>query len=338
MFVGRARELGALQRALDAARAGHGASVLVAGEAGIGKTRLVSELGARAEGFEVLLGRCLDLVGTELPYQPFAEALGGLPRARSELAAARVRGDPRGTRRPRRPAAGAGGPALGGRVDARSRRLPRPQPARPVGAAGRDLPPTSRQPPRACAGGRGRAALGGRACGRARPAGAGGARRAAHGAGRRPGADDAIVARSEGNPFFAEELFAAGEGALPRGLRELLLQRVARLDEPTQNLLRLTAAAGRDVPYALVRARQRCPRRRYASRCARPSTTACSSATRPPAGSAFAMRCSPKRSTRRSCPVSARSCTPAWPSSSRGARPQRSSRRTGRRPAAPRRR
>src|SRR3954462_13422520 len=79
MFVGRARELGALQRALDAARAGHGASVLVAGEAGIGKTRLVSELGARAEGFEVLLGGCLDLVGTELAYQPFAEALGGLP-------------------------------------------------------------------------------------------------------------------------------------------------------------------------------------------------------------------------------------------------------------------
>ena len=77
--VGAARERGALQRALDAARAGHGASVLVAGEAGVGKTRLISELGAHAEGFEVLPGRCLDLVGTELPYQPFAEALGGLP-------------------------------------------------------------------------------------------------------------------------------------------------------------------------------------------------------------------------------------------------------------------
>ena len=76
-FVGRVRELGELERALDAARAGSGATVLVAGEAGIGKTRLVSELARRAHdaGFEILLGRAIDLVGTELPYQPFAEAL-----------------------------------------------------------------------------------------------------------------------------------------------------------------------------------------------------------------------------------------------------------------------
>ena len=68
-FVGRARELGELERALDATRAGRGATVLVAGEAGIGKTRLASELAsrARAAGFEVLLGRSIDLVGTELP-------------------------------------------------------------------------------------------------------------------------------------------------------------------------------------------------------------------------------------------------------------------------------
>ena len=56
---------------------GSGATVLVAGEAGIGKTRLAGELAerARAAGFEVLLGRAIDLVGTELPYQPFVEAL-----------------------------------------------------------------------------------------------------------------------------------------------------------------------------------------------------------------------------------------------------------------------
>ena len=44
---------------------------------------------------------------------------------------------------------------------------------------------------------------------------------------------DAIVARSEGNPFFAEELLAAAGDLnfeLPPGLRDLLLQRVARLD------------------------------------------------------------------------------------------------------------
>ena len=60
-----------------ATQAGNGATVLVAGEAGIGKTRLASELAGRARdaGFEVLLGRSIDLVGTELPYQPFLEAL-----------------------------------------------------------------------------------------------------------------------------------------------------------------------------------------------------------------------------------------------------------------------
>ena len=76
-FVGRVRELDELERALRAAQAGDGATVLVAGEAGIGKSRLAAEVAhrARAAGFEVLLGRSLDLVGTELPYQPFADAL-----------------------------------------------------------------------------------------------------------------------------------------------------------------------------------------------------------------------------------------------------------------------
>ena len=46
--MGRAGELGELERALDAARAGRGAAVLVAGEAGIGKTRLAAELARRA--------------------------------------------------------------------------------------------------------------------------------------------------------------------------------------------------------------------------------------------------------------------------------------------------
>jgi AAA ATPase domain len=77
VFVGRAGELGELERPLDATRAGTGAAVLVAGQAGIGKTRLASELARRARGagFEVLIGRSIDLVGTELPYQPFAGAL-----------------------------------------------------------------------------------------------------------------------------------------------------------------------------------------------------------------------------------------------------------------------
>src|SRR5262249_45029833 len=60
-------------------------------------------------------------------------------------------------------------------------------------------------------------------------------------------ADD-IYARSEGNPFFAEELLRAGAGRgpgeLPSSLREVLLTRVVRLGRGTQQLLRVTAAAG----------------------------------------------------------------------------------------------
>ena len=127
------------------------ATVLLAGEAGIGKTRLASELARRARdaGFEVLLGRSIDLVGTELPYQPFVEALrplGAAPASRRAccgLAAAGLRGDARAAHRPRRRrarAARAGGPALGRYVDARPRRLPRPQPRRPARSPARDLP------------------------------------------------------------------------------------------------------------------------------------------------------------------------------------------------------
>ena len=74
----------------------------------------------------------------------------------------------------------------------------------------------------------------------------------------------AIVARSEGNPFFAEELLAAAGDSnveLPRRLRDLLLQRVAQVDRPTQSLLRLAAAAGRDVGYRLLRATAQLPDR-----------------------------------------------------------------------------
>src|SRR3954471_4252154 len=47
-FVGRAEELGALATGLERAAAGEPGGFLVGGEAGVGKTRLVSEFGARA--------------------------------------------------------------------------------------------------------------------------------------------------------------------------------------------------------------------------------------------------------------------------------------------------
>jgi DNA-binding SARP family transcriptional activator len=77
VFVGRAEELERLEQALDGAAAGRGATALIAGPAGIGKTRLTGELAERAKrrGATVLTGRCIDLVGAALPYLPIAEAL-----------------------------------------------------------------------------------------------------------------------------------------------------------------------------------------------------------------------------------------------------------------------
>src|SRR5262249_50105661 len=48
-FVGRERELATLQEWLEAARVGRSGVVLIAGEAGIGKTRLLHELTTRAQ-------------------------------------------------------------------------------------------------------------------------------------------------------------------------------------------------------------------------------------------------------------------------------------------------
>lgn len=267
VFVGRARELEELERTLAATRTGHSACVLVAGEPGIGKTRLAHELVARGReaGFEVLLGRSIDLVGTELPYQPFVEALrplgepwqverqagdsqlhvfeGTLALLGDRAVAAPVLlvledlhwadvstldlvvflahnlGDRPvlllATYRAEEPLSAE-----------RMRRLE--EGVRRSGTAlVLELEPLGRDELTALLDARAGTPL--------------------------PHAlADGIVARAEGNPFFAEELLAAADdegSGLPRGLRELLLDRVAQLDRATQDLLRVAAASGRDVDY-----------------------------------------------------------------------------------------
>jgi DNA-binding CsgD family transcriptional regulator/tetratricopeptide (TPR) repeat protein len=67
---------------------------------------------------------------------------------------------------------------------------------------------------------------------------------------------DDVYARSEGNPFFAEELVLAGAdpGVLPPSLQEVLLTRVVRLGSGTQRLLGVAAAAGPGATQPLLAA------------------------------------------------------------------------------------
>jgi DNA-binding CsgD family transcriptional regulator/tetratricopeptide (TPR) repeat protein len=76
-LVGRAEELDRLLAAVDRAVAGRASAVLLAGDAGVGKTRLLDELEARAttRGVRVLVGHCVDLGEVGLPYLPFVDLL-----------------------------------------------------------------------------------------------------------------------------------------------------------------------------------------------------------------------------------------------------------------------
>lgn len=54
--------------------------MLLSGDAGVGKTRLLAALGeyVASQGALVLTGRCIDARDGGLPYLPFADALGPL--------------------------------------------------------------------------------------------------------------------------------------------------------------------------------------------------------------------------------------------------------------------
>jgi DNA-binding CsgD family transcriptional regulator/tetratricopeptide (TPR) repeat protein len=82
VLVGREAELAALVTALGSAVSGEPAVVLLGGEAGVGKTRLVEEAASRARdaGARVLVGGCVELGGEGLPFMPLADALRSLLR------------------------------------------------------------------------------------------------------------------------------------------------------------------------------------------------------------------------------------------------------------------
>jgi predicted ATPase len=81
-LTGRHKELHQLWDLFEASRTGHLHAVFISGEPGIGKTRLLQEMAARAEerGAIVLRGGASEAEGMP-PYLPFLEALGGYIRA-----------------------------------------------------------------------------------------------------------------------------------------------------------------------------------------------------------------------------------------------------------------
>ncbi len=81
-------QLGIRASGADRAIAQEVRAMLVAGDAGVGKTRLLMALrdAALAAGWQVVAGHCLDLADSSLPYLPFSEILGRLMAEQPDVA------------------------------------------------------------------------------------------------------------------------------------------------------------------------------------------------------------------------------------------------------------
>jgi predicted ATPase len=297
-FVGRVEELELLEAARRRAADADPAVVLVGGEAGIGKTRLVAELAVRcgADGTRVLVGGCVPVGEGALPYAPIVEVLRALL---VDLGADAVRGlvGPSWPEVARLlPALGEpehGGPpgqaaqarlfelllGLLGRLNKQTPLVLVVEDLHWADRSTRDLlaflvrnlrrarlllvvtyrndeagqqrlgpymaeldrggPVQRLELPR---------------LDRTETAG-----QLAGILGAVPAVDlvDGVFDRSEGNPFFTEELLEsarAGSATLPTTMRDLLQGRIEALPEPARQVLRVAAVAGRQVPHPLLAA------------------------------------------------------------------------------------
>jgi predicted ATPase len=97
LFVGRHEEIARLAGLLRRVGDGEPGVAVIAGEAGVGKTRLVSELTARAAeaGFTVLTGHCVELGAAGQPLAPLIDALRMLARTMAPADLAEVLGPAR---------------------------------------------------------------------------------------------------------------------------------------------------------------------------------------------------------------------------------------------------
>ncbi len=89
-FVGRSAEIERVGSLVGLTGEQKSAAVLVGGDAGVGKTRLIAEMIARVTdaGWQATIGHCVDLGDSPLPYLPFTEILGRLSSERPAVAEA----------------------------------------------------------------------------------------------------------------------------------------------------------------------------------------------------------------------------------------------------------
>ena len=300
VFVGRAPELGRLCRALEEARSGRSTTHLIAGEAGIGKTRLVEEFleHARDAGALALSGNCLQLGESGLPYAPFVGALRPLVRmvspqrldaiighGRSELAHLLPDlGQPSERIADSTPTTAAAQGRLFEIVYGVLRRLADEQPVILVledmqwaDASTRDLfrflvrnarddrvmfvvtyrsdELHRRHPLRSLLAELERLeAVRDFELGTFDSSEMAAQMSAIMGSDPEPRLVETLLARSGGNPFFAEELLAAGEAglALPRSLRGTLEERLRRLDADARRVIQVASVAGPRVDHRVL--------------------------------------------------------------------------------------
>lgn len=293
-LIGREADLVALRSLLDDALAGSPRAVVVSGEAGVGKTRLIRELTASA-GVLVLTGQCVDLGPVGAPYAPLTGILRGLVAAVGVDAVRRAAGPGRGALGALLPEIGADqagtDPGLNHVHEVISTLLENVAAGTPLLVVVEDLQwaddstlTVLRFLLRALTGGHLMVLLSFRSddVPRGHPlrgflTGLERDRRIVRHEVRRLTLDEVhqqasailgspasarvverVYERSEGVPFFVEELLGLEterDGAnLPTTLRELLLARYERLSEPTQAFLRLAAVGGVRVPHDLLAA------------------------------------------------------------------------------------
>jgi DNA-binding CsgD family transcriptional regulator len=311
-LVGRDAELARFRNLLADAANGRAVAALVGGDAGVGKSRLVAEVMsiAAGQGFTVLSGQCAE-IGDSVPYLPFADAIRS-PSPELEAAVmarpvlARLLPDVGDGGQGEADWAGLTRQQMFGAVlgllgelaerapvllvledlhwaDASTRDLVtfllrmlhrervatigtyrtddlhRRHPLRPVLADLLRLPsvvPMELGPLPSAALGELLSSI-------------------PNGPGRLSAATiNRIVARAEGNAYYAEELLASvsgaaqaagasGEPVLPSGLAAVLLSRVERVSDAAQQVLRVAAVAGRRASDDLVRAAAQLPEDGY---------------------------------------------------------------------------